>query len=442
VSDSSAAVLRIPLGQALVRGRPEMLFWDSSAVVNGHVLLVGASGTGKTFRLRHFMNAAMRQNRRVRFHVIDVHGDLPIPGASIVNFSESQPYGLNPLAISPDKDFGGVRKRVRSFISTLNRTSRKLGIKQEAVLSNLLFDLYQMRGFRADDATTWQETLDRKSPTLSNLCNYARLKLEAMIIGAGSKAVVRLEAVNKAARALRAALVEAKRTERGTGRGTTLEEAQAALEKAKAAAKEAYGEYIDAIETGWEISDLIKYNSRDVLQSVYERLTTLESSGVFKAQRPDFSPLAPVRVYGLKALNADEQRIFVDVLLEDLFFEARRAGERPMTETFIVIDEAHRFVSEEDDHILNVIAKEARKFGIGLVMASQSLTHFPDDVVANAATKVILGIDEMFHEAMARKLRIEPRQLSLIKPHDTALVQIKAKGDLSNRFVLVQLPKS
>jgi hypothetical protein len=442
VSQTPPAVLRIPLGQALFQGRVEPLVWDSSSVVNGHVLLVGASGTGKTFRLRHFMDAAMRQNPRVRFHVLDIHGDLHIPGASVVNFSESQPYGLNPLAISPDKDFGGVRKRVRSFISTLNRTSRRLGTKQEAVLSNLLFDLYLSRGFRADDAATWRETPDRRSPTLGNLCNYARLKLEAMIIGAGSKAVVRLEAVNKAARVLGSAVIEAKREERGAGKGVTREETQAALEKAKAAAKEAYGEYIDAIETGWEISDLIKYNSRDVIQSVYERLTTLESAGVFKAQRPDFPPLAPVRVYGLKALSADEQRIFVDILLEDLFFEARRAGERPATETFIVIDEAHKFVSEEDDHILNVIAKEARKFGVGLVMASQSLAHFPDDVVANAATKVILGIDEMFYEAMARKVRIDPRHLASIKPHRTALVQVKAKGDLSNRFVPVQLPKT
>jgi hypothetical protein len=42
---------------------------------------------------------------------------------------------------------------------------------------------------------------------------------------------------------------------------------------------------------------------------------------------------------------------------------------------------------------------------------------------------------------MARKVRIDPKQLASIKPHRTALVQVKAKGDLSNRFVTVQLPK-
>lgn len=435
-------VLRIPLGKALVQGRLEPLVWDSSVVVNGHILLVGASGTGKTFRLRHFMDAAIKQNSRVRFHVLDVHGDLRIPGADVVEFSESQPYGLNPLAVSPDRDFGGVRKRVRAFISTLNRTSRRLGTKQEAVLSNLLFDLFRNRGFDANRAETWYATPDRRMPTLSDLCRFTRFKLESMIIGAGSKATVRLEAVNREAARLGRALLEAKREERGAGKGATGEEGRAALEKAKAAAKEAYSEYIDAIETGWELSDLIKYNSRDVIQSVYERLLTLESAGVFKEERPPFRPDAPVRVYGLKALSADEQRIFVDILLEDLFFEARRQGERPTTETFIVIDEAHKFVSEEDDHILNVIAKEARKFGVGLVLASQSLAHFPDDVVANAATKIILGIDEMFHEAMARKVRLDPKQIASIKPHHTALVQIKAKGDLSNRFVQVQLPKT
>jgi hypothetical protein len=442
VSQSPPVVLRIPLGQALVQGRLEPLVWDSSAIVNGHVLLVGASGTGKTFRLRHFMDAAMRQNPRVRFHVIDVHGDLRIPGAEVVEFSESKDYGLNPLAISADPDFGGVRKRIRAFISTLNRTSRRLGTKQEAVLANLLSDLYHSRGFRPEAPGTWRESPDRKMPTLGDLCRFTRFKLEGMIIGAGSKATVRLEAVNREAAKLGKAWVEAKREERGAGKGATREEGQAALEKAKAAAKEAYAEYIDAIETGREIGDLIKYNSRDVIQSVYERLSTLESSGVFKPNRPPFTEGSSVRVYGLKALSADEQRIFVDILLEDLFFEARRRGERPSTETFIVIDEAHKFVSEEDDHILNVIVKEARKFGVGLVLASQSLTHFPDDVVANTATKIILGIDEMFHEAMARKIRIDPKQIGGIKPHRTALVQVKVKGDLSNRFVPVVLPKT
>jgi len=449
VSLSPPVVLRIPFGHALVQGRPEPLVWDSSTIVNGHILLVGASGTGKTFRLRHFMDTAIRQNPRVRFHVLDVHGDLRIPGAEVVEFSESKDYGLNPLAISPDPDFGGVRKRIRAFISTLNRTSRRLGTKQEAVLANLLSDLYHSRGFRPESPATWRESPDRKMPTLGDLCRFTRFKLEGMIIGAGSKATVRLEAVNREAAKLGKAWVEAKREERGAGKGVTgeggkaaLDAAKAALEKAKAAAKEAYAEYVDAIETGREIGDLIKYNSRDVIQSVYERLITLESAGVFKPTRPPFTEGSSVRIYGLKALSADEQRIFVDILLEDLFFEARRLGERPSTETFIVIDEAHKFVSEEDDHILNIIVKEARKFGIGLVLASQSLAHFPDDIIANAATKVILGIDEMFHEAMARKIRIDPKQIAGIKPHRTALIQIKAKGDLSNRFVPVVLPKA
>lgn len=439
MSQSPSAVLRIPLGQPALQSGAPPIVWDSSAVVNGHVILVGASGTGKTFRLRRFMDAAMGQNPRVRFHVLDVHGDLRIPGAEVVEFSESKNYGLNPLAISPDPDFGGVRKRIRAFISTLNRTSRRLGTKQEAVLANLLGDLYHSRGFRPEVPATWRESPDRKMPTLGDLCRFTRFKLEGMIIGAGSKATVRLEAVNREAAKLGKAWVEAKREERGAGKGATGGEGQTALEKAKAAAKEAYAEYVDAIETGREIGDLIKYNSRDVIQSVYERLIALESAGVFKPARPPFSESSSVRVYGLKALSADEQRIFVDILLEDLFFEARRRGERPSTETFIVIDEAHKFVSEEDDHILNVIAKEARKFGVGLVLASQSLAHFPDDVIANAATKVILGIDEMFHEAMARKVRLDPKQIAAIKPHHTALVQVKTKGDLSNRFVSIKL---
>lgn len=47
-------------------------------------------------------------------------------------FSEQTTYGMNPLRVNPDPHFGGIRKRVQGFITTINRViMRALGPKQE-----------------------------------------------------------------------------------------------------------------------------------------------------------------------------------------------------------------------------------------------------------------------------------------------------------------------
>jgi DNA helicase HerA-like ATPase len=433
--------MRILLGDgkfADKEGRTPRIVWDSEKVINGHMMIVGASGTGKTFRLRCLMDEMLRQKPSCRFFVIDVHGDIVIPGASVVRFSETTDYGLNPLKVSDDKDFGGVRKRVRSFISTLRRTSHALGSKQEATLINLLNDLYRANGFVPEDPRTWAVGFDarpgrrmpKKQPTITDLKRFAEYKLKQMVVGAGSQAVGKLEQLHRKFRSL----------DRMNARAHADDDVD--LTALKAEVKKLYGEYVDAIETGRELDDVIKYNSRDVIQSVFERVVTLESSGIFKASPPPFDQSASIWNYDIRSLNKDEQQMFVDVLLEDLFMEAKARGERSEPDTFIVIDEAHKFVSEEDEHIVNVIAKEARKFGVGLILASQSLSHFPEDVIANCSTKMILGLDEMYHDVAARRLRIEPKRFSYIQPHVSSIVQVKTKGSLQNRFVDVNLPRT
>src|SRR3546814_9934988 len=93
------------------------------------------------------MISEMRQTnegRPLRFHVFDVHGDIEIEDASSVMFSEQTQYGMNPLRVNPDPHFGGVRKKVQGFISTMNRVSGALGTKQEACLRNILYDSYEI----------------------------------------------------------------------------------------------------------------------------------------------------------------------------------------------------------------------------------------------------------------------------------------------------------
>ena len=90
---------------------------------------------------------------------------------------------------------------------------------------------------------------------------------------------------------------------------------------------------------------------------------------------------------------------------------------------------------------MNILAKEARKFGIGQVLASQSFTHFSDDIIQSTATKIILGIDEMFRAGSAKKLDVEVKRFGYIIPHKTAMIQLKNKNSSDNRFWDVELGK-
>ncbi len=86
------------------KGETVPVIWDSKKVINAHMLLVGKSGTGKTFTLKKIIDQLKTQSlNNIRIRIIDVHGDIDIEGSSSVKFSESSPYGFNPLAINPDQ---------------------------------------------------------------------------------------------------------------------------------------------------------------------------------------------------------------------------------------------------------------------------------------------------------------------------------------------------
>lgn len=417
------------------------IIWDGSKVVNGHFIIVGGSGTGKTYTIRNILRE-LTSVEGVTVHVLDVHGDIDIGDdiTSTVSFSETADFGLNPLKISANKDFGGVRKKIRSFMSMLSRTSRALGSKQESVLTHLLKDLYYERGFYSDDYHSWDVNFDtrkfkpspKRHPTILDLKKYCDSKLKEIMLGSGKKGIQALENLNKKVTQLDKLLIKKVKTiHNADENGKVIDK----IGKQKESCIELYNDYIKNIENGRELDEVLKYDSSEVLKSVFEKISNLENTGIFKSTLPNFDPKKPIKRYDIKSLNKDEQKMFVDILLEDIYLAAKEKGPQEGVKTFLVIDEAHIFVSPDDEHIINVISKEARKFGVGLILASQSFNHFSEDIIANSSTKMILGIDEMFHDVASKKLKVEVKRFNYIVPHKSALIQIKKKGDLSNKFV-------
>jgi DNA helicase HerA-like ATPase len=172
-----------------------------------------------------------------------------------------------------------------------------------------------------------------------------------------------------------------------------------------------------------------------VMRSVYKRIENLGRTGIFKSRKPAFDRSKPVWRFDVFNLTNEARGFLVEVYLDRIFTSAKIAGLQKEPTTYIVIDEAHLFLSEEHDHIINRLVREARKFGVALLLSSQSHSHFPEDIATGCGTRVILGIDEQYRERLGRLFGLKPSRFQAIKPRKSALIQMKLhNAELSNGF--------
>lgn len=484
----------------LRNGRRTPVSLATARAINGHVLIVGASGVGKSWTIRSMTTQAAKSNPNIRIHVMDVHGDLNIPGASMVKFSEASEAGINPFIVNPDVEYGGVRRCINTFIRVVEQATGSLGVQQVNIIRDLLTDVYHNFGFDIKDSSTWSlnayesrlisggadnrlylevplpEKDEAKAlgarwdgdkrlwwihthkyegglkkwrpaykartyPTLTDLIEYTESVYRQRFLGSDQKGIKALETVNKLAQALQKKMLQQARDE--TYSGTTAEMTEE-FEQAKEKLKDAFNTYVDNIRTGKELDGLLKYRSPDTLQSALVRMKNLDATGVFKPHEPNFDRNAPIWRYHMKALlSAEEKKMLVLFKLQEIFNRAVQRGEQDDVVEVIVLDELGTYTSSADkdggDGIIGVIAREARKFGLALWAATQTLSNIPEDLMTSVATKVVLGIDEKFWPGAVTSLNIEKKLLSWIQPQVTIGVQMKEKRALKNRWWWVQL---
>ncbi|MNR71703.1 AAA-like domain protein [compost metagenome] len=482
-------------------GRKTPVKMVSSRLINGHVLIVGSSGVGKSYTIRRMIEQAAATGKRIRFHVFDVHGDLEIKGASVVQFSEQAPFGLNPFRVNPSVEFGGVRKAIQAFIRTVDQASRTpLGLKQEAVIRELALDVYREFGFLQNDPSTWSLNgfdsrlvsgggdnriyLDvpfadkdraraagarwspeqklwfvhtqhykgavtefrpaykaRTYPTVADVLAYAKQIHLEKFLGSDQKALRALATVNKTARVMQRRMLDSVKRKRND-EVVYDEDAEMSLEDARQRAIEAYSDYVNAVQTGLELENFTKYESPEVLKSVVDRLGNLNATGIFKDSPAPFDESNPVWRYKLNALSLEEKKMLVLFLLQDLFYKAVQRGEQSDVVEVAILDELGTYTSSQDergDGIIGTIAREARKFGLALWAANQSPENVPDSLISSVGTKIVLGLDEMYWKEAVSKLRMDTKLLSFIQPHHTMAVQLKEKGALKTRWWWTQI---
>lgn len=92
-------------------------------------------------------------------------------------------------------------------------------------------------------------------------------------------------------------------------------------------------------------------------------------------------------VIQLRGLEGRTQQVVTEFLLWDIYHFIVRSGPKSLS-LFCVLDEAHN-LSFENDAPVDKLTREARKFGLGLILASQQAEDFSDTAYANTASKLI-----------------------------------------------------
>ena len=137
-------------------------------------------------------------------------------------------------------------------------------------------------------------------------------------------------------------------------------------------------------------------------KGVMLRLSELADYGFFAAASGSASLLdaddaAIVKIHGTQ--NELLQRAFASFVLHNLYQAMFRRGPQRRITHAIIFDEAHRAAKLK---LIPTMAKECRKFGLSLVVASQEVKDFDDSLFTAVASYLALRVNESDAKKMAR----------------------------------------
>lgn len=140
----------------------------------------------------------------------------------------------------------------------------------------------------------------------------------------------------------------------------------------------------------------------------------------------------------LVGLDEGARNIVADVVLRRLFLLATALGPLPpgtngwdKFRAFVVIDEAQKLLGSNGDARASLAkyAAEARKFGIGLILATQLRDNIPGDVWGNIDTRIwMLALDQVERQKNARAADLSEQAIASLKVGEAFLVASSQPG--------------
>lgn len=166
-----------------------------------------------------------------------------------------------------------------------------------------------------------------------------------------------------------------------------------------------------------QLEKLAKKSHASTTTALIRRLEGLQRAGLISDSETALEELvAPgqVTVIDLSGLSESIKEIVVAALSRKIFYARMNkindfGDERLDMPCFIVLEEAHNFVPREFEKeivsrsILRRIAREGRKFGVGLCLISQRPSRLDQDVLSQCNTQIIMRIVNPLDQDFIRK---------------------------------------
>lgn len=145
-----------------------LLTIDLDKLPNKHIVIVGASGMGKSIMAKHIVIELLRNYNDYKIVILDPHGEYGdilkyIPDINIIDASK---ISINPL------ELGGRDPRERAHeLSYTIQSLFRLGHLQRQILEELIVETYKSKGIYSEKPETWS----RESPTFDDLVKLANM---------------------------------------------------------------------------------------------------------------------------------------------------------------------------------------------------------------------------------------------------------------------------
>jgi DNA phosphorothioation-dependent restriction protein DptH len=151
------------------------------------------------------------------------------------------------------------------------------------------------------------------------------------------------------------------------------------------------------------------------VKNLQVRLQPLFESGIFNQGRASFSfedlfkqTTVILLTAGIKDLMLAASRF----LLEKIYAAMVMNGLSKELRLMVCVDEAHKLCN---DPKITELAKEARKYGLGLILSSQETRDFHQSIFANAGTQIVLALEDADATVMSRVYAPEKKDQMTVK---------------------------
>ena len=150
------------------------------------------------------------------------------------------------------------------------------------------------------------------------------------------------------------------------------------------------------------------------LKTLLSRLEELEDYGFFRSavvQGSLWDSEQPVVLRIHSTQNDNLQKAFASLVFYGLYKDMFRRGIQDRITHALIFDEAHRAARLQ---LIPTMAKECRKYGISLVLASQEARDFNISLFSAIANYLVLRLNEVDAKALARNVATSDQERTLI----------------------------